>query len=95
MLAGALATKPKLLLLDEPVGGLSPIEIRRFVELIQRLNREYRLTVIIIEHLMQVITGICHRLMILHNGQEICIGPPVEVANNNEVMKVYLGEKHA
>jgi branched-chain amino acid transport system ATP-binding protein len=95
MLAGALATKPKLLLLDEPVGGLSPIEIRRFVELIQRLNKEYRLTVIIIEHLMQVINRICHRLMILHNGQEICIGPPEEVANNNEVMKVYLGEKHA
>ncbi len=91
MLAAALATKPKLLLLDEPVGGLSPIEVRQVIILIQKINQELGLTVIVIEHLMKVLTKISKRLMILHNGEKICIGPPQEVTKDKRVIEVYLG----
>jgi len=91
MLAAALATKPKLLLLDEPAGGLSPIETRDFLALIRKLNQETGLTVIVIEHLMKVLTGISQRLMIIHNGEKICIGPPQEVTKDKRVIEVYFG----
>ena len=91
MLAAALATKPKLLLLDEPIGGLSPTEVRQFVALVQKINQELGLTVIIIEHLMKVLTEVSQRLMILHNGEKICIGPPQEVTKDKRVIEVYLG----
>ena len=91
MLAAALATKPKLLLLDEPIGGLSPIEVRQVITLTQKINQELGLTVIVIEHLMKVLTKISKRLMILHNGEKICIGPPQEVIEDKKVIEVYLG----
>jgi len=91
MLAAALATKPKLLLLDEPIGGLSPTEVSKFIALIQKINQETGLTVIVIEHLMKVLTGISQRLMIIHNGEKICIGPPQEVTQDKRVIEVYLG----
>ncbi|MCF8070166.1 MAG: ABC transporter ATP-binding protein [Desulfobacterales bacterium] len=93
-LALALVTKPRLLLLDEPLGGLSPHEIDKFVKLILHVRDELNLTVIIIEHLMNVLAEICNTLMILNSGAKICIGPPDEVLNNKEVIKVYLGEKN-
>jgi branched-chain amino acid transport system ATP-binding protein len=91
MLAIALATKPKLLLLDEPAGGLSPTEVREFITLTQKINQELGLSVIIIEHLMKVLTEISQRLMILHNGEKICIGPPQKIAQDKRVIEVYLG----
>jgi len=91
LLAAALATKPKLLLLDEPIGGLSPIEVSQVITLIQKINQELGLTVIVIEHLMKVLTKISKRLMILHNGEKICIGPPQEVTKDKRVIEVYLG----
>jgi branched-chain amino acid transport system ATP-binding protein len=91
LIAAALATKPKLLLLDEPIGGLSPTEVRESVALIEKLNKELGLTIIVIEHLMKVLTRIAQRLMILHNGERICLGSPEEVAKNKRVIEVYLG----
>ncbi len=96
MLAAALATKPKLLLLDEPIGGLSPTEVGQFVSLVEKVNTELGMTIIIIEHLMKVLTRLANRLMILENGVKIAIGPPDEVCSMEKVIEVYLGRgKHA
>ena len=95
MIAAALATKPKLLLLDEPAGGLSPAEIDELLKLIRKINQEMGISVIIIEHLMKVIMGLCQRLMILHYGDNICLGPPQEVAKDKRVIEAYLGGAYA
>lgn len=91
MLATVLATEPKLLLLDEPMSGLSASEIEAFSQLIKRINRELGLTIIIIEHLMKVLTGLSNRLMILENGKKFCVGKPEDVCNDQEVIEIYLG----
>ncbi len=91
MIAAALATQPRLLLLDEPIGGLSPAEIEPLMQLIRKINQELSVTVIIIEHRMKVLKELSHRLMILHYGEEIRIGPPEEVMQDEKVKEVYLG----
>ena len=91
MLAAALATKPKLLLLDEPIGGLSPTEVRQTITLFQKINQELGVTIVVIEHLMKVLTEVSQRLMILHNGEKICISSPQEVAKDRRVIEIYLG----
>jgi len=93
MMASALATKPKLLMLDEPIAGLSQIEYKHVMELIKRINKE-GLTVIIIEHNMDVLMGLSDRVMILHHGEKICEGPPRKVCEDERVIKAYLGEKY-
>jgi branched-chain amino acid transport system ATP-binding protein len=95
MLGVALATHPSLLMLDEPIGGLIPIEIDESVKLFRRINQELGVTLIIIEHLMKVLMGMANRMMILHNGQEICIGSPEAVARDPQVIEVYLGADYA
>jgi branched-chain amino acid transport system ATP-binding protein len=95
MLAASLATHPKLLMLDEPIGGLSPWEIKQSIDLFKRINRELGVTLIVIEHLMKFLMEISNRMMILHNGQKICIGVPGEVATNKQVIDVYLGVNYA
>jgi branched-chain amino acid transport system ATP-binding protein len=95
MLAAALATQPGLLMLDEPIGGLSPIEIQKSVEIFKKINQDLKITLIVIEHLMKVLMGISNRMMILENGENICIGSPDEVANNKRVIEVYLGAEYA
>jgi branched-chain amino acid transport system ATP-binding protein len=94
MLAAGLATKPKLFLLDEPIGGLSPTETTDFINLVKQINQEIGLTIIIIEHLMKVLTELSTRMMILHNGARIALGPPAEVCSDQRVLDVYLGSKH-
>lgn len=91
MMAAALSTHPKVLLLDEPIGGLSPTEIRPLIELIQKINQELGITIIIIEHLMKALKELSHRLMILHYGEIIRIGAPEEVMEDDKVREVYLG----
>lgn len=90
MLACALATNPKLLLLDEPVGGLSPAEIEKIIEKIEATHRKYELTILIIEHLMNVLKSLSDRLLIINYGQKVHLGPPDEVVNDPEVQEIYL-----
>ena len=91
-IAGALATKPKLLLLDEIMAGLNPTEVAQAMELVSRI-REKKITVVMIEHVMKAIMNMCERIMVLHHGEKIAEGTPKEVANSKRVVEVYLGEK--
>jgi branched-chain amino acid transport system ATP-binding protein len=90
--AGALATKPELLLLDELMAGLNPTEITQAMELVARI-RDKGITIIMIEHVMKAIMNVCGRIMVLHHGQKIAEGTPQEIATSETVIKIYLGEK--
>lgn len=91
-LARALATSPKLLLLDELLTGLTPKESDEAIALIKRINKQ-GVTLLIVEHVMRVIMGLCGRVAVLHHGEKICEGNPKEVCNDENVIKVYLGKK--
>ncbi len=93
MLAAAVATRPKLLLLDEPIGGLNPEEIDHFLRLVERVRVELGVTIMIIEHLMEYLMELSDRLMILDFGKHIAIGTPSEVAKDKQVIEIYLGEE--
>ncbi len=88
----ALAARPKLLLLDEPTCGMSPAETASTIELIQRLGRERKLTLLFTEHKMDVVFSIAERIAVLHFGRFIAEGVPAEIRANPEVQRVYLGE---
>jgi branched-chain amino acid transport system ATP-binding protein len=94
MLATILSTNPKLLLLDEPAGGLNPAEIQESINLFERINQEKGITIMIIEHLMKVLMSICDRLMIIHLGGKVCIAPPNIVAKDKKVIEIYLGAEY-
>ena len=91
-LARALATAPKLLLLDEILTGLTPKESDEAIALV-KLIREQGVTILMVEHVMKVIMGLCDRVTVLHHGEKICEGTPEEVCNDENVVKVYLGKK--
>ncbi|NTU48986.1 MAG: ABC transporter ATP-binding protein [Syntrophobacteraceae bacterium] len=88
----ALATRPKLLLLDETMAGLTPQEQAQGTELIRKI-RNSGVTIIIVEHIMHVIMNICDRILCINYGQEIAKGTPEEVANNKAVIEAYLGKE--
>ena len=94
-IARALATRPKLLLLDEPSSGLNPAEQNQQIEIIKRINQQ-GVTILIIEHVMKVIMDISHRLIVLHYGEKLAEGQPQEVYSNPLVVEAYLGgQAHA
>ena len=89
--AMALACNPKLLLMDEPTAGMSPQETTVMMDLILQLSQER--TVILVEHKMKMVMGLCQRLVVLHHGELLADGKPDEIRANAEVKRVYLGQK--
>ena len=90
-LAMALAARPRLLLLDEPTAGMSPEETRDVMDLILRLAQDR--TVILVEHKMRLVMGVCQRLLVLHQGALLAEGTPDDIRGNDEVKRVYLGQR--
>jgi branched-chain amino acid transport system ATP-binding protein len=91
-IARALATKPKLLLLDEPAAGMNPQEKEDLMVQIRRLRDDFGQTILIIEHDMKVVMGICEQIVVLDHGAEIAMGPPESIRNDARVIEAYLGE---
>jgi len=91
-IARAMATSPKLLLLDEPAAGMNPNETQELMDTIQLIRKEFGMTILLIEHDMKLVSGICEKLTVLNFGQVLCQGETKEVLNNPEVIKAYLGE---
>ena len=94
-LARALATKPELLMLDEVASGLNPKETEEIVILIKRIHQEKKITLFLIEHVMEVVMPISQRVIVLDGGEKVAEGLPTEIVKNERVIKAYLGEKYA
>ena len=91
-IARALATEPKLLLLDEPAAGMNPNETEELMETIRFVRDEFDMTILLIEHDMKLVSGICEELTVLNFGHVLCQGKTSDVLNNPEVITAYLGE---
>jgi len=91
-IARALATGPSLLLLDEPAAGMNPNETEELMDTIRKIRDMYDMTILLIEHDMKLVAGICEKLTVLNFGMELASGTPGEVLNNSDVITAYLGE---
>jgi len=92
-IARALAAQPKLLLLDEPAAGMNPQETQQLMQMIKWIKDEFDLTILLIEHDMQLVMNVCERIYVLEYGSIIAQGTPEEIKNNPRVIEAYLGEE--
>lgn len=92
-IARALATEPKLLLLDEPAAGMNPQETKELMEMIRWIRKEFNLSIMLIEHDMGLVMGVCERIYVLEYGMKIAEGTPDEIKQNARVIEAYLGEE--
>lgn len=92
-IARALATEPKLLLLDEPAAGMNPQETKELMEMIRWIRKEFNLAILLIEHDMGLVMGVCERIYVLEYGMKIAEGTPDEIKQNARVIEAYLGEE--
>ncbi len=94
-IARALAAKPKLLLLDEPAAGMNPNETAELTELIRWIRKEFHIAILLIEHDMRLVMGVCEHILVLDYGKIIAEGGPEEIKTNKKVIEAYLGEEAA
>jgi branched-chain amino acid transport system ATP-binding protein len=92
--ARALASSPSLLLLDEPIAGLNPVEVGKFIDLVKTVHSGGA-SILIVEHVMRAIMSVSHRIVVMHHGEKLAEGKPQEIASNEQVIQIYLGEKYA
>ncbi len=92
-LARALATEPVMLLLDEAGAGLNATELAAFMDLIKKLNQESQITFCVVEHVMQMVMGLCQQIVVLDSGEIIASGSPTQISNNPRVIEAYLGKR--
>ena len=87
-----MVSRPKLLLLDEPAAGLNPVEVEDFIDLLHRVKEERKLTILLIEHRLKVVTTLSHQVFVLNFGELLTQGTPEEIQRNPKVVEAYMGE---